>query len=397
MGDALIVRRGGSGGSSSSGNWKLKTKIYTADKEGYFTVPKAVGQRFEIRLFGGGGGALGYFIDGRISRWIQAGGGGGMMNNASLILNEGDKIYVTPGKGGEAIQNVNFNNINFNNSFYAGNGTTTSFGTYLRAKGGIGAKISKGSSNSNYWFTGGNGGAGGGSSNNGGDGYQFGGGAGGNSAGWGGEFGGGGGTNNSRKNQGGIGGVIFNLETLNYTTFQLGGVTTVRNSGYGGNGGSYNNAANNGTNTINLLLNAKDNISSDCLGAGITSGVASGGGGYGGNGGRVFIPNNNTYIGAGGGGGYGADGGNANYFCFGGGGGYGKGGYGGGITEDRNVSQVSKYNIGISGGGGSYGHGGTAKEEPTFGGGGSSINRNGSITAQNGADGICIIQYYVEE
>ena len=86
-----------------------------------------------------------------------------------------------------------------------------------------------------------------------------------------------------------------------------------------------------------------------------------GGGGFGGNGGINF----------GGGGGYGADGGSNN----GGGGGYGKGGYGG-----------NGY-IYTAGGGGAYGCGGSYMIMPKFGGGGA--------TSQSGADGICIIQYYV--
>ena len=105
-----------------------------------------------------------------------------------------------------------------------------------------------------------------------------------------------------------------------------------------------------------------------------------GGGGFGGNGGNGLIAS----IYYGGGGGYGADGGDASYnqsdgtrinLGHGGGGGYGKGGYGG--TSH--------------GGGGDYGRGGSLDEFPTFGGGGCG---KASGNFQNGADGICIIQYY---
>lgn len=399
MGDALIVGRGG-GGTSSVQNYKLKTLVFAANTT--FTVPKSLGQKFDIRLFGGGGGASDMIKDvykngsfGYIA--VPAAGGGGFMNNASLVLKEGEQIPITIGSGGTSINgNVTNSNINTNSSVSAGSGGVTSFGTYLAANGGTGAKIIKSNTNS-IFARGGSGGSGGAPSGNG---YQFGGAGG---AGWGGEFGGGGGTS-INGNRGREGGVIFNLETLNYGThYVVNGSSyslVINNSGYAGNGGTGNVSAGDGTNTILTLGTANDEASLECLGAGIGGGIAGGGGGYGGNGGVSNTTNINTSIGAGGGGGYGADGGNANYSSYGGGGGYGKGGYGGGSPRETDAKHSVQQNIAVYGGGGAYGHGGTINNPPTFGGGGSAfVNKqsySASVNAQNGADGICIITYYAE-
>ena len=126
-----------------------------------------------------------------------------------------------------------------------------------------------------------------------------------------------------------------------------------------------------------------DSINAETAGAGGGGGfggnggnVGGGGGGYSGNGGND----------GGGGGGFGGDGGSQG----GGGGGYGKpakggstgGGGGGYYSEGGN----------IGGGGGSYGRGGSIQSVssseilPLYGGGGA--------YRQDGASGICIIQYY---
>ena len=390
MGDALIVGRGG-GGTSSIQNYKLKTLVFVANTT--FTVPKSLGQKFDIRLFGGGGGASDMIKDvyrngsfGYIA--VPAAGGGGFMNNVSLVLKEGERIPITIGSGGTSIGNVTNSNINTNSSVSAGSGGITSFGTYLAANGGTGAKIIKNTANS----ISAKGGAGGSGGAPGGNGYQFGGAGGG---GYGGEFGGGGGISANSK-EGVDGGVIFNLETLNYGTHYIVNGSSyslvINNSGYAGKGGTGNVSAGNGTNTISILGIATDEASLECLGAGIGGGIGGGGGGYGGNGGRSNTTTINSYIGRGGGG--------ANYHSYGGGGGYGKGGYGGGSPREKDAKNSAQQNIAVYGGGGAYGHGGTINNLPTFGGGGSAFvnmqSYSASVNAQNGANGICIITYYAE-
>lgn len=364
MSEAIITRRG-SNGSGGKGN--LVTQTFTTNTS--FNVP-ATGN-YQVRIFGGGGGA-------DSSAMVSGGGGGGWMNNGEFTLSAGSIIPITIGKGG-----------NHNGQ----SGGTSSFGVYISANGG----------SSGNDVRGGNGGAGGGGAIdrlwylyigaiNAGVGYLWGGGGG--RGGNGGPYGGSGGGYTVAWNN-------TNTTGSNYTQISA-GVSTYANGvagQYGGNGGIYVNNLNgrNGTNTIgndevetNLQGNGKGGIGyrgssiggNACMGGG-------GGGGYGGIGGNSarsivsnhysmlwggdYIWQNRRYaVSAGGGGGYGGKGGNGDEYGCGGGGGYGgNGGNGGG-------------NYG--GGGGSYGNGASHNTPATFGGGGS----NG----YNGADGICIIQYY---
>ena len=332
-----IIARGGKTSGSSSGSGSFITEIFTKDT--IWLVPTNIkNKQIDVRIFGGGGGGLTIFNESNNKITNVCAGGGGWMNNKLISVTSGEIIEILIGRGGtRRIINLTtqfYDYLNFPNT----NGGTTFFGTYLSANGGSG-----GSS-----YGGGNGGAGGGTDYyNGGTGYQFGGGSGyfgGNGGIWG---GGGAGGYHMASNTAGIGGT------------------------YGGNGSYHSNNAENGTNTIgwvNVSKYINDNYMTGTGKGG--KGGRSGGGGFGGCGGNNY----------GGGGGYAANGGNN----YGGGGGYGKGGYGG---SGINSAFSNNYNV-IAGGGGSYGHGGSYNETPTFGGGGSSF--------QNGADGICIIQYYIE-
>ena len=263
------------------------------------------------------------------------GGGGGTITGGGGGWMNNTELTLTPGDLIFITIGIGGSPSGTDRINYSSTGGTTSFGTYLSASGG-GGGIYPNTSNS----VGGSGGSGGGGLNYGGVGYQFGGGGGGgHTGGSGGIWGGGGGGHT-----GGSGGI------------------------YGGSGGnawanntwSYLNGMN-GINTIGWTNVSIDIDGSYITGYGLGGILAGGGGGFGGNGG----------INSGGGGGYGASGGNN----YGGGGGYGKGGYGG-----------SGY-IYTAGGGGAYGCGGSYMIMPKFGGGGA--------TSQSGADGICIIQYYV--
>ena len=321
MGEALLTGRTGSIKSGESG--QIITTIIKSDD--IFVVPNAKNQSFSVRIFGGGGCGDG--------NGISAGGGGGYMNNGILILNEGEIVPITIGKG------ALLNNSTNRHEEYGG---TTSFGTYLSAEGGQSGTNTGGRNERAY---GGNGGSGGGSHHYAGDGYQFGGGG---SyyyhAGNGGKWGGGGGSSDSWAGNGGC------LYENSQNKYQITGY-----SGLAGNGSSDTNNGGDGTNTIGL-----NSVDPQCRGYG-KGGAASagGGGGYGGNGGKY----------GGGGGGYGADGGDSR----GGGGGYGNYGKGG-----------NNY-----GGGGAYGPGGSTDygNDGKYGGGGSPYG--------NGGDGICIIQYYI--
>ena len=328
MGEAIITSRTGTIGSNTINSNELKTEIFKQSDA--FIVPKARNQQFSVRIFGGGGGGSGSGY-----RGCSAGGGGGWMNNAILTINQGETIPITIGVGGAGGTIVNTNTADHKYSGAAGNtGGTTSFGTYLSAPGGTGARLD----DSSPYVRAGAGGAGGGcESYIGAQGYQFGGGGGQSGGGNGGTWGGGGGCNTNGKS--GSGGE------------------------YGGKGGDGKNNAENGTNTIGNAEASESLQGPGLAGINNNSSKYCGGGGYGGCGGYS----------RGGGGGYGANGG-----CYGGGG----GGYGG---KGGNSS----------GGGGSYGPGGSQSSgiiDGTFGGGGGgfcSIGRTG-----NGGDGICIIQYY---
>ena len=119
MGEAILVKAGGLGGSNGSDpedqnivDWQLKTELITNTKE--YLVPKARNQEFTVMLFGGGGGAS------TMTNRITLQGGYGNMNKGVLILKRGDSINVVIGSNGRANEA----------------GGTTTFGTYLSATGG---------------------------------------------------------------------------------------------------------------------------------------------------------------------------------------------------------------------------------------------------------------------
>ena len=119
MGEAILVKAGGLGGSNGSDpedqnivDWQLKTELITNTKE--YLVPKARNQEFTVMLFGGGGGAS------TMTNRITLQGGYGNMNKGVLTLKRGDSINVVIGINGRANEA----------------GGTTSFGTYLSATGG---------------------------------------------------------------------------------------------------------------------------------------------------------------------------------------------------------------------------------------------------------------------
>lgn len=369
MGDALIVRRGGSGDTVGT----LRTVII--DKTTTWVVPKAKDQTFHIRLFGAGGGG-GTFAISKGSGGGGSGGGGGYMNNTIIALLPGDQIPITIAVG---------------NSMTGG---TTSFGTYLAANGGLSPGI--GSSSAQDSVTGGSGG--GGSSvlrSNGalyityaGIGTQFGGG-GGYRGNRGGKWGGGGGTCDTGVSVS-LGGYL-KFDSSNYTNIV---------SGLAGNGGNDILEAEDGTNTINNDevpngSHSKFGFDINLQGAGKGKGLRGGGGGYGGNGG------NN----GGGGGGYGGNGGNGvfddtkQYYGGGGGGGYGADGGEGGYGANFSLSGgVYKYTyMGFGGGGyGKGGKGGNGQMDHGVGerGGIAAGGGGGEGGVGNGGNGICIIQYF---
>ena len=299
MGEAIVVRRGIGGGSSKP---RLITEIIPYSMN--YVVPNTINQSFSIRIFGAGGG----------SNSNMYGGGGGFMNNAILLLNEGEIIPIKIGSGARGAT-----------------GGTTSFGTYLSASGGASG------------YAKGNGGSGGGGSF-GGTGFQFGGGGGVNKGGNGGYWGGGGGCGTSNANIG-IGGVnYYNMANLS----QING-----RSGLAGNGGCVSaKSSENGTNTIGLGLDFEGAGLRGDTGTNSWDFTGGGGGGYGGNGGNGSYGGGGGYGAAGGkdyggGGGYGGKGGSSD----GGGGGYGPAGaggnghYDGGIAAGGGSSKNSSYNI----------------------------------------------------
>ena len=354
MGEALITRPGGASGGGSSGSGNLVTNIFTTN--GVFIVPKAKDQQFSVRIFGGGGGGASLnsqYSNGKVLYYSCAGGGGGYMNNDILTLTEGETIQVSIGAGGKG--ESMFANTTVYNNAVGKTGGTTSFGTYLSALGGDGARALHNKAN------GGNGGSGGGGDDCGGIGFQFGGGGG--NYGYanratGGKWGGGGGYGYGSTTQ--PGGCLYeNSQNIREITGY---------SGLAGNGGNNSKDAQNGTNTIgnNQIPNSLQGTGTAGFNIGNNNGTAiyiyksCGGGGYGGCGGKS----------GGGGGGYGGNGGNT---CGGGGGYGGKGGDG-------------------FGGGGGYGDGGSNGGDGSFGAGGG--GNSFSHIAGNGGDGICIIQYY---
>ena len=125
MAEAIISRRG----YDASGKPRLITETFITNTS--WTVPNDIRGNISIRIFGGGGGG------GR-----RSGGGGGWMNNGEIMINKGEIIQVTIGKGGIGSNGVN-----------GSSGGTSSFGVYMSATGGEGG----------IYGHGGNGGSGGGS------------------------------------------------------------------------------------------------------------------------------------------------------------------------------------------------------------------------------------------
>ena len=334
MGEAILSKYGGM--MLNIAGYIPKTELITDST--VWKVPKAKGQQFAIRIFGGGGGWNAKY----------GAGGGGNMNNGIFTLNENESINIEIGAKGSGDHN----------------GGTTSFGTYLSATGG-----EKGSYDSN----GGNGGTGGGGSTHGSVGGSsfMGHGRGGH-----GFYGGG-------------GGAVFNIyntnNNINSTQYYFttggnggiygggggGGIGGISTGGYG-NGGSVDVNAGDGFNTIGKGLDFEGEGKpgngiirrwwDDRYGYRIridndSNKYCVGGGGYGGNGGYCAVDSNNysnkyiSYgiVAGGGGGGYGSRGGNANYGVGGGGGGYGGNG-GDGFLQNINSSM-----FGVGGGGGGYG------------------------------------------
>lgn len=397
MGEALLIKSSSDFGGGASKR-VLKTEIIT--ESGLFVVPKAINQSFSVRIFGGGGagGAGNANLYGGAG---GGGGGGGYMNNNIFEIAEGEVIDIYIGNGGNSAGK---------------NGETTSFGTLLSALGGSGGITN---------LAGGNGSSGGGAGSymnstnihytaprfgSGGRGFQFGGGGGDYDGkhGSGGTWGGGGGT---------------------YGNITNGG-------DYGGNGGFFNTPAQNGINTM-----ANDDIPLSLRGAGLAGVVydnvvrctnanyngiinyvstgksisaiylcGAGGGGYGGNGGKNPLS---------GGGGYGGNGGNGyqkinlyangsldNKNAFAGGGGGGGYGVKGGDAIFNEFFVATTYGVVCGGGGGAYGAGGDGLCDGVRGGGGGggiTAKFNSNVTNKliaapgNGGNGICIIQYYVNE
>ena len=361
MGEALIIR---SGGGKDTGGWIPKTELITVNQN--FIVPKAKGQQFSVRIFGGGGGACYAEADSRTNG--TGGGGGGNMNYAVLTLNEGEIIPIIIGNSGEFKEGL----TGYGSGYKHTNGGTTSFGSYISATGG----------ECSNKHNGGNGGTGGGG------GWSQTGATKGNIPGGHGYYGGGGGGgrifysgNNNWQSSGGNGGT--------YGGGGGGAIPGISTGGWG-NGGNNIIDATDGLNTINQsakldfvgngicgqYLHNTWSRSNNMVEDYIESKQYCGGGGYGGSGGnsyRYYVNTRYAYYSGGGGGGYGAKGGDAGYGGTGGGG----GGWGNdGEDGTKTNSSLIKYNTG--GGGGGYGFDG-------WGHGGS-----GSTCAKQG---ICIISY----
>lgn len=374
--------------ASMGRNTILKTESITTNRT--WVVPSHVGN-ISVRLFGGGGGGLMVYT--RPNAYATAGGGGGWMNNREFNnISNGRSIQITIGAGGNSqLLNIEASGTGTGSGATGG---TTSFGTYLSANGGSGARL-----NISQLY-GGNGGSGGGSQSQtysgatypmyidtyGGTGFQFGGGgADGHSAesgsfqahgGNGGTYGGGGGANISLY---GVGfGASYGGKGGTYGGGGGAGGQNIRVYGqggqYGGNGANAFDGAEDGTNTI-----GNSQVPNNCRGNGMRGSQFGGGGGFGGNGGSI----------GGGGGGYGGPGG----IGGGGGGGYGlsangasDGGGGGGYYSSG----------GRGGGGGSYGRGADSTHAAEYGGGGIG-GGDGRGANRPGGPGICIIQYYVYE
>ena len=390
MSEAIISRRG----YTAAGKPQLMTETITTNI--VWTCPN-IRSNVSVRLFGGGQGG-----------YNGVGGRGGWMNNGEIKVNNGEKVTITIGSGGD-------------NGGYSGG--TTSFGSYLSANGGGSAGGGSGGGgetglNGNQFGGGGTHDYDGDYTSKSGCGGIWGGGGGGCAAvsgtrgnkvrvsgGDGGLYGGGGGgagdcsASYTAVSGGGNGGQYGGGGGAGWSNYPLYNLTTIGTIGYGGefggNGGNATIGAENGTNTMGM-----NNVPKELQGPGIAGATyrgGGGGGGYGGNGGSYhYNSGGGTWLtgNGGGGGGYGGSGGSGGHFGGGGGGGYGgngasgsEGGGGGGYFSDSK----------------SYGGGGYMGTVTGYGGGGygdTPINRKSGFAAggsfrNNGGAGICIIQYYI--
>ena len=414
----VFICRGGSGsggGGSSGGKKKLITEII--DYNTNWTPPaNIINGEVSIRIFGGGGGGTN----------ASSGGGSGWMNNGTYKLDFYTSYPITIGKGGRC-------GVDTSSNSRAYSGGTTSFGTILSAHGG----------DASYGYEAGKGGAGGYGYN--GDGYQFGGG--GVSSFWGsvyepgngGVWGGGGGSCRDDEymgsTHGGNGGYYGGGGGCDYIKNSpnnrgCGGVYNkdgkIYLSGLCGNGGRFNVAAENGTNTIGWTNILKDKVYNEYLNGNGIAGMTwewndesnknvisnvhlGGGGGFGGVGGNGYkvYSSYNYWYGGGGGGGYGSKGGDGTRFGAGGGGGYGGNG---GDGYDFYSGSGGGYGKGADGNG--YGGGGyyspslplSNRNDSRYNGPGAAgyfINGEyygyGGFGYYDGIQGVCILSYYVNE
>lgn len=343
MGVALITK-GKLSRISGAETHRLITEVVTESE--LWTAPANVlNNAYTVRIFGGGGASSGVASVNLGTEYVygSSGGGGGYMNNKVITLNEGEQVQITIGSGGKYDKGA----------LKGADGGTTSFGSHLSALGGGGGQMPV---SGGYAYAGTGGSGGGGCSLDpkynitayGGTGKQF----------------GGGGTY--------------------YLSSEIG--TAGTGGKWGGSGGIINsNGATLATNGVNTSGKEADDMS----GVGTGGGSGGGSGGYGGCGGKGINTTTDGYA-SGGGGGYGANGGDGSacekiVSAHGGGGGYTVAGKGGNGFTMLNMMGYGAH----GGGGGAYGPGGDNRTVPAYGGGG--------CYNKSGANGICIVQYYVIE
>lgn len=340
----------------------LKYRVEEITQSTTWTCPSNIyGNKAMVICVGGGGGGSN----------AGGGGGSGYIRKEIVTLSPGTTYNIVIGAGGSG-----GTDSNGNNTVHGSNGGTTSFGSSLSAIGGSGGTQ-----------RGGNGYAGGGGGQGPGGNGAYGGGGGGKNGqdgGNGGLYGGGGGGGGSTSNT------------------QVG--DTYKGGGHGGTGGTYGGNGGNGGEygptpgeigtpcTAFIYPYGKKLTIYNPPNGGAIGGIrydrnaAGGGGGYGGIGGKGGS-------GGGGGGGYCSKGGNGGSNSPGGGG--GGGGYGG-----NGGNGGGGYSVG-GGAGGFFGDGGSggerSGEDGTYGGagGGGVYYLNGN--AGNGANGVCLIIYYVTD
>lgn len=102
-------------------------------------APGAKDQKFEVKLWGGGGAGSCSSFDNVVS---GAGGGSGYMNCKTFEIPENEEVSVTIGKGGIGCSGVTA--TDFVNGYIGESGGTTMFGRYMSAAGGCGGKLSEG-------------------------------------------------------------------------------------------------------------------------------------------------------------------------------------------------------------------------------------------------------------